>query len=105
MQLYHDGLGRWFEISAYCPAPGQFAAVSRDITAQRESDQLRQIQEERLRLALAGAELGMWDWQAQTGDFTYDERWAEIVGYDGATIPATLERLESSSSTRTTARA
>jgi two-component system, cell cycle sensor histidine kinase and response regulator CckA len=90
LQIYHGELGRWFEVSAYCPAPGQFAAVSRDITAQRLSEQARRIQEERLRLALAGAELGMWDWQAQTRTFTYDGHWAAIVGHDSDTIPATL---------------
>jgi two-component system, cell cycle sensor histidine kinase and response regulator CckA len=90
-RLFHKGLGRWFEISAYCPAPGQFAALSRDITAQREEDHLRYIQEERVRLALAGAELGMWDWQAQTGVFTFDDRWAEIIGEDRANAPATLD--------------
>ncbi len=91
LQLFHGGLGRWYTVSAYRPAPGQFAAISRDITAQRLGEQLRQIQEERLRLALAGAELGMWDWQAQTGVFTYDGRWAEIVGYDVTKIPSTLD--------------
>ncbi len=91
LQLYLAELGRWFAISAFCPAPRQFAAITRDITAQRQLDQVRHVQEERLRLALAGAELGMWDWQARTGTCTYDERWAEIVGGDTTTIPPTLE--------------
>ena len=42
--------------------------------------------EERLGLALKGIGVGMWDWMVQSGETTYDERWANIVGY-------TLEEL------------
>jgi len=91
LELYHNELDRWFEVSAYRPTPGQFAAISRDITAQRLSDQSRQIQEERLRLALTGGALGMWDYLTRTGTFVYDGRLAEILGQGSTAIPATLD--------------
>ena len=90
-QYYHRELGRWFEISAYCPAPGQFAALSRDVTEDHQSEQLRRLQEERVHLALDGAELGMWDWQVKTGTFTCDARWAQMVGHTPTDFPATLD--------------
>ncbi len=37
--------------------------------------------EERLQLALKGANLGMWDWNIQTGDVVFNERWAAMLGY------------------------
>ncbi|MHA2351054.1 MAG: PAS domain S-box protein, partial [Candidatus Thorarchaeota archaeon] len=32
--------------------------------------------------ALKGADLGVWDWNAVTNEYTFDERWAEIFGYE-----------------------
>jgi diguanylate cyclase (GGDEF)-like protein/PAS domain S-box-containing protein len=37
--------------------------------------------EERLELVMKAANVGVWDWQVQTGDLTFNERWAEIIGY------------------------
>ena len=41
---------------------------------------LRESQE-CLKLAVDGADLGMWDWKVQTGEVHFSERWAEILGY------------------------
>jgi len=38
-------------------------------------------QKARLELVLRSAELGTWDWNVQTGEVRYDERWAEMLGY------------------------
>ncbi len=35
----------------------------------------------RLALALKGADLGLWDWNVQTDDIVFDERWAGMLGY------------------------
>jgi PAS domain S-box-containing protein len=36
---------------------------------------------ERLELVLHGADLGSWDWNVTTGRVTFNERWAEMLGY------------------------
>ncbi|MCC6672264.1 MAG: PAS domain-containing protein [Planctomycetes bacterium] len=36
---------------------------------------------ERLALALAGGDLGLWDWNVQTGDVFYDDRWCRMLGH------------------------
>jgi PAS domain S-box-containing protein len=36
---------------------------------------------ERHELALDGAELGVWDWKIKTDEVTFDERWADMLGY------------------------
>ena len=50
-------------------------------TAQSKSDN-----EERLELVINASGVGVWDWQVQSGDLTFNERWAEIIGF-------TLEEL------------
>lgn len=37
--------------------------------------------EERLHLALMGADLGMWDWNIVTGEVSFNQRWSEMLGY------------------------
>jgi PAS domain S-box-containing protein len=39
-----------------------------------------QRSEERMDLALRGADLGTWDWNVETGEVSYNERWAEMLG-------------------------
>jgi PAS domain S-box-containing protein len=47
---------------------------------EKRTQQLR-ASEERLSLALRGADLGMWDWNITNGEVAFNERWAEILGY------------------------
>lgn len=44
-------------------------------------EQIRQTQE-RLELALKGADLGTWDWNMQTGTVVFNARWAQLRGYE-----------------------
>jgi PAS domain S-box-containing protein len=36
---------------------------------------------ERLELAVASSQLGLWDWNMVTSATVFNERWAEIIGY------------------------
>lgn len=40
-----------------------------------------QESQQRLDLALSSADLGMWDWNIQTGELTVNSRWAEMIEY------------------------
>gem|GEM_PF-840426 len=46
-------------------------------------ERLKQQQEsvERLELALAGGDLGLWDWHVPSGKVTFNERWCAMLGY------------------------
>jgi PAS domain S-box-containing protein len=46
----------------------------------RANEKLRES-EERLRLAFAGAQEGVWDWNLETGAVVYSPRWKEMLGY------------------------
>jgi PAS domain S-box-containing protein len=60
------------------------------LEAQKEKEHLQKLQkastalkesEERLNMALEGADMGIWDWDVESGQYVFDHRWAEIAGY------------------------
>ena len=53
----------------------------RDITERKRREALLHESEERLRLAFAGAQEGVWDWNVETGDVVYSPRWKQMLGY------------------------
>jgi len=56
--------------------------IARDITEYKQYEHKIRESEERLKLALRGADLGLWDWNLETGDIYYDKRSRLILGYD-----------------------
>ena len=48
---------------------------------QRETHLALHESQERLELALSGADLGLWDWNVATGEVVFNDRWAEMLGY------------------------
>ena len=55
--------------------------VVRDVTERVEREQELRGIKERLQMALEGADLGVWDWHVETNVVTFDDRWAEMLGY------------------------
>ena len=60
--------------------------VITDITQRKRAEVAAQKSEERLELALAGGDLGVWDWDVATGAVRYDDRWAGMLGYSAAEV-------------------
>ncbi len=60
--------------------------IIRDVRQRKLAEAALRRSEERLSMMLAGTRAGTWEWFVQTGETTFNERWAEIVGY-------TLEEL------------
>ncbi|TGC08359.1 sensor histidine kinase [Methanolobus halotolerans] len=61
-------------------------AIVRDVTKRKEVEEILKNTQERVELALKGADLGMWDWNIHTNELIYNERWAEMVGYEARDI-------------------
>ena len=47
----------------------------------RQRTQALELMKVRFELALKGADLGVWDWNVQTGDVYMNERWTGMLGY------------------------
>jgi two-component system, sensor histidine kinase and response regulator len=61
---------------------GEYLFLSgRDITERKRAEHALKISQERLSLALAGAGLGLWDWNVVNGDVLHDDRWLDMLGY------------------------
>ena len=52
-----------------------------DLTEQKRAEATLRENEERLKLAFAGAQEGVWDWNLETGAVVYSTRWKEMLGY------------------------
>ena len=76
---------------------GTFCAVGlfRDVTERsRILDTLRQAQE-RLSLAIAGSNDGIWDWDRVSDQVYFSPRWKEIIGYEDHELRNDLEEWRS----------
>ncbi len=67
--LFEDADGRAIE------------SVMRDITDRKRTEAALRESEERLSLAFAGAQEGVWDWNIETGHVVYSARWKQMLGY------------------------
>ncbi len=52
-----------------------------DVSERKRAEADAKTHQERLALALEGADLGSWDWNIETGQVRFDERWAAMLGY------------------------
>jgi PAS domain S-box-containing protein len=52
-----------------------------DITRRKEAEESLKNERHRLANIIEGTNTGTWEWHIQTGETTFNERWAEIIGY------------------------
>ncbi len=74
--------------------PSKFITVKRDISERKKLQEELKENKERFELALKGANLGLWDWNMKTNEALYDERWAEMLGYNPEEINNTYEQFK-----------
>lgn len=71
--------------------PRDLVMIGTNIAERKASEERLRDSEERLELALAGADFGSWNWEIPSGEFTTNDRWHEILGYDNGAIDTTIE--------------
>ncbi|MEQ9168174.1 MAG: PAS domain S-box protein [Fulvivirga sp.] len=80
-----DGEEKWIEGKS-SPAKLKDGTIVRyglllDITDKKEVEHQYKLTQERLTLALEGAELGLWEWKAKSGRTFLNKSWAAKLGY------------------------
>ncbi len=69
---------------------GDLISIFTEITTlHKQKNELAETSE-RLELVLEGTRLGLWDWDPQTNDVFFDQRWAEMLGLSMADLTQTL---------------
>ena len=71
-----------------------FQIVVRDITERKRVEASLRASEERLTLAVAGAQEGVWDWDLETGAVVYSLRWKKMLGYSDDEIESNISAWE-----------
>ena len=79
---YVPVLSRGFPVRREPGAPVvRIVGTHLDLTEQKRAEAVLRENEERLKLAFAGAQEGVWDWNLETGAVVYSLRWKEMLGY------------------------
>jgi PAS domain S-box-containing protein len=92
-----NGDYRWFRdvggITRRHPdgSPKTVTGIVIDITAEKQSEEARIESEERLRLAMEGADVASWDWDLTTGKAVFSDRFYTMLDYPPGEFPATYE--------------
>jgi len=67
-------------------------ASSRDITSRKQHSKELEYQHLRLSNIIEGTHIGTWEWNVQTGEVIFNQRWAEMIGYTlDELAPASIE--------------
>lgn len=92
MKREHTVLHSCSLIPANTEKQAEFIHVIHDITQSHQNALALEAERQRLRLVIEGTRTGLWDWNVQTGETVFNERWAEIVGYTLAELaPASIQ--------------
>lgn len=79
-EAYAAQLGRWFQVHAFCSAPGQFAVLSFDITERKKTELALLDMTQRLSLAVASGRLGIWEMDLATAQMTWNDEMYCLYG-------------------------
>jgi PAS domain S-box-containing protein len=61
--------------------PTAYQSIGEDITNRKRAEEALRASEERTLLVIDGAELGTWDWNFETSEVVFNERWAAMLGH------------------------
>ena len=74
--------------------PVRIVGTHLDVTERKRTEMSLRESEERLRLAFAGAQEGIWDWDLETGSVVYSSRWKQMLGYSDDEIEPHISAWE-----------
>lgn len=96
-QRHRDGRLVWLNVSGAMldSETGESLWAFVDVTELKEALGRLAKSEQRMDLALAGADLGLWDWHVPSGRFACNPRMNEILGYTASELTLDNERYGS----------
>ncbi|MFW9844368.1 MAG: PAS domain S-box protein [Candidatus Thorarchaeota archaeon] len=62
--------------------PLHIQSIMRDVTERKQTLEILRESEERLDLALQGADLGVWDWDTEKNELKLSDRYKALLGYE-----------------------
>jgi len=68
--------------------------IMRDVTEKKRTLEFLRESEERLDLALQGADLGVWDWDTEKNELKLSDRYARILGFEPEDIGIDYDKWE-----------
>ncbi|MBL7966958.1 MAG: PAS domain S-box protein [Prolixibacteraceae bacterium] len=95
--LTKDGGYRWIEVFAKLGLDEEDQIIGtygtlQDITERKKAEELVVVQKERLESIIEGSSIGTWEWNIQTGETIFNDRWADLIGYSLEELsPTTIE--------------
>ncbi len=60
---------------------GRFVCFGRDLTQRKIRENTLRESQQRLQMAVEGANIGLWDWHVEAEHVSFSETWAEMFGY------------------------
>jgi len=85
----------WKENYIYKLPSGEIVAVYRDMTREKQLLEELEMANERLKMALHGADLGLYDLNLIEGTFYGNRRYFELIGYQEGELELTVEKWKS----------
>ena len=78
-----NGVVRWVHERADLARvhDGKVVGTVLDITSRKQMEDELLSHQQRLQSILDGTNVGTWEWNVQTGETIFNERWAEMIGY------------------------
>jgi PAS domain S-box-containing protein len=61
--------------------PQSYISIRTDITQRKQAELALEESKSQLQLVIESTDVGIWDWQVQSGKVVFNERWGEIIGY------------------------
>jgi len=90
-------LGKYYDTWVFSPKQNQFAVIFSDTTERKKAETENKALAERLALATRAANMGIWDWDVENDELTWDDRMFELYAVDksefGAVYDAWLARV------------
>ena len=90
-QYKDDRISGWRENYIYKLPSGEVVAVYSDVTERKQTQEKLELTNERLELALKGADLGLYDGNLKTGELYINDQYMNMLGYEAGETDFNLD--------------